>query len=66
MTQEESTMTYAQALMIVKNATCYKQAEIQKAAAFILGTLSANEEDCLDAGNALGYASIVCTETNWW
>jgi len=53
-------MTYAQALMIVRNATSgYTQAEIRKAAAFVLGTLDANEEDCLDAGSALGYADMM-------
>ena len=53
-------MTYAQALMIVRNATAgYTQSEIRKTATFVLGTLNANEEDCLDAGNALGYADMM-------
>lgn len=50
-------MTYAQALMIVRNATSgYTAAEIRKAAAYVVGTLDASEEDILDAGSALGYA----------
>lgn len=50
-------MTYAQALMIVRNATSgYKTEEIRKAASFILSTLDASEEDQLDAASALAYA----------
>ena len=50
-------MNYAQALMIIRNATSgYNRETIKEAAAFVLGTLDANEEDCLTAGAALGYA----------
>lgn len=53
-------MNYAQALMIVRNPRSgYTEAEIRKAAAFVLGTLDATEEDCLDAGNALGCADLI-------
>lgn len=52
-------MTYTQALMIIRNVTGYTEAEIRKAAAFVLGTFDANEEDCFDAGSALGYADMM-------
>lgn len=52
--------SFSHALMIVRNATNgYDQSEIRKAAVFVLGTLDANEEDCLDACSALGYADMM-------
>lgn len=53
----ETKMTYAQALMIVRNATSgYTATEIRAAAVHVAGSLDASEEDILDAGSALGYA----------
>lgn len=50
-------MIYAKALMIIRNATSgYSATEIREAACFVLGTLSASEDDILDASSALGYA----------
>jgi len=58
-------MTYDQALMVVRNAPCYNKDEIEKAAALVLGTLDASEEDFLDAGSALGYADLIGVEVSF-
>jgi hypothetical protein len=48
-------MTFTQALMIVRNATSgYSNDKIREAVAVVLGSLSATEEDVLDAGAAVG------------
>lgn len=53
-------MEYAQALMVIRNATSgYTAAKIREAAILVLGAFDASEEDFLDACNALGYADQI-------
>lgn len=59
-------MTYAQALMIVRNcASGYTAHRIKEAATLVLASLDASEEDVMDAGNAYGFADIMHREPSF-